>query len=286
MARLALALALLLCLAVPSPASAADLDVIYARAARDIQAGKPLVVTVHVALCDNRSLACGGGGLGNGDVPKRNLYWGGGAGLRAFFDHLGRGFRRVHVDAGDKKRVLERVVYRMRVKRPSARWRRLGVTQPFDVYLVGLAWRGRAIGGATRAFVDEVAGVAAARALTLRSGLRLRFGSASHVVGYAGHNHMMDVLGYRFPKVKRRAAVGYFALSCINARYLAPLRAAATRALLLTRVLMYPGAFTAYGLVRGFARAEPAKRVYQRGVFQYARYQKRTKRLAARFFTR
>ncbi len=43
------------------PAQAGDaLDPLYDRIAADLKQGKPLVVTVHVALCDNNIIWCGG----------------------------------------------------------------------------------------------------------------------------------------------------------------------------------------------------------------------------------
>jgi hypothetical protein len=41
----------------------------------DIAAGRPVVVEVHVPLCDNRVIRCGGRGLGDGGDLRRNLYW-------------------------------------------------------------------------------------------------------------------------------------------------------------------------------------------------------------------
>jgi hypothetical protein len=51
------------------------LDALYDDVARDLAAGKPLVVEVEVALCDNTIITCGGRGLGDGDDLERNLYW-------------------------------------------------------------------------------------------------------------------------------------------------------------------------------------------------------------------
>lgn len=265
-------------LAVAGTARADPLDPLYARIAADLKEGRPLVVTVHVALCDNRALWCGGGGLGRGDRPERNLYWGGAAGLRAYFDRA-RGWRRIFLDGGDGEKVLERVVYRHVVRAPSPAWRRLGVSRGFEVLLVGLAYAGPKIGEATDAFVDEVLGERAGESLPLGAARVLPIGARGHVVGYAGHNHLMDVSRPSFPAATRRSPIGFFALSCMNAPYLArALSLPPSRALLLTRSFMYPGAFTIDGLVLGLAEAEPQEQVYLRGVRLYAKFQKREER--------
>lgn len=269
-----------------APAQAADpLAALYTRVARDLQAGKPLVVTVHVALCDNRAIACGTAARGDGGKPRRNLYWGGAAGFRAFFDHQRR-YKRVFLDHGDGKIILERAVYRLHVRRPSAAWRRRGVTKAFDVYLVGLAYRGLQIGRAMDALISQVSQEGDKSTLRLKEGTRLDIGAASHVIGYAGHNHLMDVTRYSWPPWRRKTPVGYFALACMTAPYLGPhLSGHSARGILLTRTLMYPGAFTVYGLVQGLAAGAGQRGVFRRGADAYARYQKRPPRRIRVAFT-
>jgi hypothetical protein len=272
----------LLCL---RPAVAgATLDSLYQRIASDIKGGKPLVITVHVALCDNGVIWCGLGGHGNGDEPRRNLYWGGAGGLRAYFDRA-PGYKRVMLDRGDGKVVIERAVYRRRVLRPSAAWRRLGVTEPFDVLLVGLGYRGREIARASDAMIRQTLRAEGER-LRLPDGTRLAIGGHGHVVGYAGHNHLMDDPAYAFPQPRRRTDLGFFALSCLSAPYLAShLTSAQSHALVLTLSLMYPGAFTIDGLIQGLAEAAPQAAVFDRAVQLYAKYQRRELRRVRGAFT-
>lgn len=275
---------IIVCLvALARPAGAGGLDELYDRVATDLKAGRPLVATVHVALCDNRIIHCGTRVLGDGDRPARNLYWGGAAGFRAYFDHA-RGWRRVHLDRGDGELILERAVYRRRVRRPPAALRRRGVTGGFEILLVGLGYRGRRIADATTRFLRHVARDRGP-ALKLADGRTIHIGGRGHVVGYAGHNHLMDARGFAFPRVRRRTAVGYFALACMSAPYMAEkLCGPRTRALLLTRSLMYPGAFTIDGLLRGLAAGGSQQRVFRRGCALYARYQKRPQGAIRRAF--
>ena len=51
------------------------LDALYARIDRDAAAGRPLVVLVHVPLCDGAIINCGNARLGLPGNLRTNLYW-------------------------------------------------------------------------------------------------------------------------------------------------------------------------------------------------------------------
>lgn len=251
-----------------------NLASLYKRIAKNLKAGKPMVVTLHVALCDNRIISCGNRRLGNGDAPSGNLYWGGGSGVRSWFDAMKK-FRRIHTDKGDGKVIIERVVYHHRVQHPTAAWRRRGVTKPFHIFVVGLAYRGTRISQAMGDFLTNVSSHHTSTIKTKKFG-EISYGGSGHVVGYLGHNYLMDVKKdfYKWPRFTRKQPIGYFALACKSAPYLAPrLTRPQTHALTLTRILMYPGAFTAYGLIEGLAQGDTQKKVFLRGVRWYSRKQ-------------
>ncbi len=276
-------IALLTLLASPAWADDAPLDPLYQRIAADLKQGKPLVITVHVALCDNSVIHCGSSKRGDGDRPAGNLYWGGAAGFRAYFDHARR-WKRVLLDGGDGAVIIQRAVYRARVRRPSRAWRRLGVKGGLDVYLVGLGYRGKQISRANDTFIRQVRGQGAVE-VALPGGIKLAAGGAGHVLGYAGHNHLMDERSYRFPPATRTRPVGFFALACATAPYLKRhLPGEHRRALLLTRTLMYPGAFTIDGLARQLMLAAPQHQVFMGGVRFYAKHQKRPVKAIRRAF--
>jgi hypothetical protein len=136
-----------------------------------------------------------------------------------------------------------------------------------------------------RRFVTQ-ASAEASETLALPGGPTLAMGAAGHVVGYAGHNHLMDEPTFPWPAVTRRTPIGYFGLACMTAQYLGPrLHRPNLHGLLLTTVFMYPGAFTIEGLVRGLARGEPQDEVFGRGADLYARYQKNPPRQIRWLFT-
>src|SRR6516162_61784 len=89
-------------------------DGLVDRVIRDVAAGKPVVVEVHVPLCDNNIIACGNKKLGDGDNPETNLYWSTTPGFGEWFARRGGGWKRVVArkagDTGDRD-VLALHVY-------------------------------------------------------------------------------------------------------------------------------------------------------------------------------
>ena len=65
------------------------------RVIEDLAAGKPLVVEVHVPLCDSSIIACGNAKLGDGDNPDTNLYWSTTPGFGEWFARRGSGWKRI-----------------------------------------------------------------------------------------------------------------------------------------------------------------------------------------------
>ena len=103
------------------------------------------VVHVIVALCDNKyqGIVPVPEGLGNGDDPASNLYWGAGFGVKSFFRKQ-RDWEFVSEDRNLNPAVLERVVFRHKQK---------------GVYLIADAYRGREIHLATTDFFQFAAGM-------------------------------------------------------------------------------------------------------------------------------
>lgn len=255
-----IAAALFALLLAPSIAEAAEadawLDGLYDRVAADLRAGRPLVVEVLVPLCDNRQITCGGHGLGDGEDLERNLYWATTGGFRGWFGRRGSGWRRVHRDGGDGAGVLETLVWTRRFA-PSEALRRRGVARPFDVYLVGHAFRGGAIDDAVERFVADVFG-GAPRSLRLEDGTALEVGGAAQVVAWVGHNRLMDRPPYDFAAARHASKgaprKGVIAIACHTADYLAEDVPSKERVpLLFTRDFLFAGSHSLDGAVQAFA---------------------------------
>lgn len=239
------------------------LDSLYDEVAEDLKAGKPLVVQVHVPLCDNDIIWCGNQRLGDGDDPDRNLYWATSGGFRGWFGRKSLGWRLVHRQRDPHKDVLDLKVWRKRV-RPSAALRKRGVSKPFAVYVVAHAWRGEAIGMAMKAYARDLFG-SKARAIDIE-GITVQAGGAARVVGFVGHNGWMDVREFRWPaQSKGPLRKGTIAIACITEDYLADAVPDETRVpLLFTRSLMFAGAHSFEGAVSAFAEGQSLSAIHSR----------------------
>lgn len=263
----------LVCLALPpSPAGAAPkgeaeewLDGLTARVVADLAAGRPLVVQAHVPLCDNDVIPCGNARLGDGEDPKRNLYWGTSEGVLGWFGRRGGGWTQVLDGDGDaigEADVLDLRVWKRTLASPAA-WRRAGAPARFTVYVVAQAWRGERIHEAFTHYADDLYGVTA-HAIALPDGTRLAAGGDAHIVAYVGHNHLMDLAAFDWADVAKRAAGratpderprGAIAIACHTAVYMQDVVPGEQRVpLVMTRDFLLASSAALEGAVLGFAR--------------------------------
>jgi hypothetical protein len=201
------AIALAVCLMVTTVVSAAPskedgwLDALTTRVVDDLSNGKPLVVEVHVPLCDNSLIDCGNKKLGDGDNPDTNLYWATTPGFGLWFARRGAGWTRVAKTRGaatGHKDVVAIEVYRRTVTAPAA-WKKKGAPATFELDVVIHGWRGKAIDTALGEYASDVSG-GPARKVTLDDGSTLRAGGAAQLVAWVGHNRLMDLDEYTWPK--------------------------------------------------------------------------------------
>ncbi len=224
------------------------------RVVTDLAAGKPLVVEVHVPLCDNTIIACGNKKLGDGDNPDTNLYWSTTPGFGSWFARRNSGWKRVLKQkagsTGDAD-VLALHVYRRTVTAPAA-WKRRGAPAKFEIDIVVHGWRGTAIDRALAAYADDVSG-AAARTLTLDDGSKLEAGGSAQIVAWVGHNRLMDVDAYKWPAPGEQTK-GAIAIACHTAAYMEEQVPSATRVpLLMTRDFLFANAAPLEATVLSFA---------------------------------
>lgn len=253
----------------------------------DLAAGRPLVVQVHVPLCDNDVLRCGNARLGDGDNPRTNLYWATTAGFGKWFARKKSGWTKVLDGDGDTvgdPDVLEVLVYRRTITASKA-WRKAGAPRRFEVYVVAQAWRGEAIDRALDAWAAELYG-GAARTLTLDDGTELAAGGAARIVAYVGHNRLMDVEAYAWPEATadgpRKGAV---AIACHTDAYMHDEVPAADRVpLLFTRDFLFASAPPLEGVVRAFAEGGGYQAMRKAAAVEYARPEgKRVKHVQGAF---
>jgi hypothetical protein len=241
--------------------------------AADLLAGKPLVVQVHVPLCSNEILRCGG--LGDGDNPAKNLYWEPSGAFLGWFNRKGSGWKQVLVlpSGAVAADVLDVRVWK-KTQSPGGALKARGVTARFDVYVVAWAWRGTKIDDTVAAFVADTLDDAP-RSVTLADGTVIDAGGAARIVAIVGHNRWMDYESFDWATRKAAATgtrqKGIIAEACHTAAYLAaPLSGPTRIPLMMTADYLYAGAHAFEGAVSSFARGEGYKAIRLAAAQSYA----------------
>lgn len=259
--RLLCALACALTLASPAAAGTTDdwFDALTTRVIDDTADGKPLVVEVHVPLCDNAITRCGNSKLGDGDTPSTNLYWATTPGFGHWFKRRNSGWTAVSretKETGDKD-VLEKLVYRRTVAASGA-WRKRGAPKRVTVQLEIHAWRGSAIDRALDTYAAAVSGASTAR-----------------IVAFVGHNRLMDLDTYTWPEPGTETK-GTIAIACHTAAYMKRDVSAATRVpLLMTSDFLFSNAAPLEAAVLAFVGGGTYARIRADAATAYAGVQKR-----------
>lgn len=261
-----------------APTRPSTLDDVYARMAESLRGGGPMVITVHVCLCDNRQgIVPVPPRLGNGDAPQDNLYWGAMYGVRTFLARSPAWKLLAERDGqGD---LLKETVFQHRVAAGGA-WAGLAADRQVETILVARAWRGMPVESALRAFARDVLTDEASQ-VKLPDGRTIAAGGAGHVVGFVGHNSLMSAAvreANLFAAVKSPAAArakGWFVLACKSDDFFTPelVRPHAVR-LLTTRQFMAPEAYTLAALAESLARRSDAATLRSSAAAAYAKYQK------------
>lgn len=242
------------------------------RIVAELAAGRPLVVQVHVPLCDNRIIACGNPHLGDGDDPDANLYWGTTEGTLGWFGRRGGGWRQVfHGDGAaiDAPDVLDVRVWQRTMTTPAA-WRQRGAPAHFALDVVAFAWRGTQIDAALARFAQDLSG-GPGRALALPDGTQLATGGAAQIVAYVGHNRFMDLDHFAWPTPADAQVRGAIAIACHTAVYLQDTAAGAARVpLLFTRDYLLASSAALEGAVLALARGGGYAAIRRGGAQGYA----------------
>jgi hypothetical protein len=217
-----------------------------------VRAGRPLVVHVIVALCDNKHQT----------FLTRNANWEIVGELR---DRL--------------QEVLEKIVFHSTVSRCG---------REMDVYLVAEAWDGAAIESAIERFMWMAAGYRSesVKVKTSSGFEELRAGGSAHLVAYIGHNGLMDFSLGNLPMeasgTQRPSAI---VLACRSKPYFSGLlKQAGAHSLLLTTGFMAPEAYTLDAAVRAWAAGDEPYQVRDRAAAAYHKYQKCGLEAAKRLF--
>jgi hypothetical protein len=250
-----------------------DIGQLYDRLAGDLAAGRPLVATIYVALCDNDAqgiVKVKSRRICRGDDPDRNLYWAAAGGLAATL--RAAGWQRVSVAYFDDGDLAVKAVWRKRLV-PGGQLRTRGAAAGLDAYVIGLGYRGTRIRAAMTDYLQAVN--RDDERVELADGVRLRAGGMSHVVGYIGHDYFYDVDDPQ-PLLALRLGdsvlhKGTFALACTGHRLIRPaIRRANAHILILNRTLGFPGAWTGEAIVAALAAGKGAGAIHRAAAAAFA----------------
>lgn len=217
------------------------------------------VIHVLVALCDNENqgIVPVPARLGNGEDPKRNLYWGAAYGVKTYFSRS-KSWEKLDEIKNPKANVLERIIFKHKQK---------------NVYLVADAYRGIKIKETIEDFTASTSGEKLENIVVGDKTLQI-LGSAN-VISFVGHNGLMDFhLDKKIVKKdddKRQAIV----LACLSKKYFAKhLKQTSTEPLLWTTNFMAPEAYILHGAFEGWINGESDERIRTRAAQAYAKYQR------------
>lgn len=221
-------------------------------------------IHVFVALCDNKyqGIVPVPAGIGNGQDPNSNLYWGCGYGIRSYFKNSKEWtlVRKYKVDS----RRLERLIFR-HIKK--------------QYYLVADAYDGQYIQPCTVDFLKSCAGQL--KDTLQADGKTLGINGNAKLLAYIGHDGLMDFqLNERFENkdnIKRDAII----LACISRNYFTPhLAPTQARPLVWTTGLMCPEAYTLHDALSSYVSNQPVEVVRSSAAKAYAKYQKCSEKAA------
>lgn len=256
------------------------------RVVADLKDGKPLVVEVHVPLCDTSIIPCGNAKLGDGENPETNLYWATTPGFGRWFVRRGGGWKRVKLakpdETGDAD-ILALHVYRRTMQTPAT-WQKDGAPKTYELDIVVRGWRGTAIDKALAAYAKDVSG-GATRTIALADETKLEAGGAAQIVAWVGHNRLMDLESFEWP-APAKTTKGTIAIACHTAAYMEANVPAATRVpLLMTKDFLFSNAAPLESAVLAFASGRGYAAIRSEATIAYAGVQKRPVKKMGGVFT-
>ena len=211
-------------------------------------------VRVFVALCDNKNqgIVPVGAKIGDGDKPDANLYWGCSDGFGSYFKRS-RKWKVLETKADVSRQVMRRLKLRH---------------ADGDVVLTADAYRGSEIRRCLEEFEKAVAG------------------GEHDLVAFIGHNGLMDFSLAEKPR-KDGAHSDAVVLCCRSEGYFgARLKNLGSRPVLMTRQLMYPGAFLLHDAIEVWKAGGSRAAIRNAAGRAYAKNQKISVKAATGVFAR
>lgn len=215
-------------------------------------------IHVMVALCDNQyqGIVPVPKGIGNGQQPKTNLYWGCGYGIKTYFKKSAQ-WELVSEQKIDST-LLERLIFRHKTK---------------GIYLIADAYNGKEIKTCIQDFLSSASGKKKEN-ITLAGKVLGSYGDAK-LIAYIGHDGLMDFeLSDNYTSIDKRTRP-IISLACYSKRYFgAYLSNAHILPLVWTTGLMCPEAYTLHDALEAFIKGDSKENIRLAAAQAYAKYQK------------
>lgn len=223
-------------------------------------------IHIFVALCDNKyqGIVPVPAGIGNGQDPKSNLYWGAGYGVKSYFINKSKEWQLISTTKNPADHILERLLFRHRSS---------------NVYMLADAYDGQFIRQTTIDFLNAAAGK---NETVITAGNRkIYFSGAADLIGYVGHDGLMDfTLQQKFESASKRKRESII-LACYSKNYFsAHLQSSGATPLLWTSGLMAPEAYTLHDAIHEWTYNNSSQQVRLAAAKAYSKYQKCSLRAA------
>ena len=218
--------------------------------------------TIHivVALCDNENqgIVKVPIGIGNGQHPASNLYWGCGYGVKTFFQKHDPNWKLIKTIQNPDSVIYERLIFK---HKDSA------------VFIVADAYNGAKIQQTT---IDLLNFAAGNHKQTLQlANQTINFGGGADLIAYIGHNGLMDFTLTSYPTKnddKKRAVV---ILACASKFYFQEaIKRGGSFPLLWTSGLMCPEAYTISAIANAWVLHNKPQEIRLAAAQAYNQYQK------------
>jgi hypothetical protein len=217
------------------------------------------LIHVFVALCDNENqgIVKVPKGIGNGQDPGTNLYWGCGYGVKTVFTK-DKSWKKLSVQLPKDGKILDRILFKHTTE---------------DVYLLAEAYDGREMEACVKAMLDAASGNLLVNIEA--DGKKLAFGGNSDLICFTGHNGLMDfnpTWQFKSGSSKKRETI---ILACYSKSYFKPYIAqCGASPLIWSTGLMAPEAYILQAAFRSWVAKESNEKVRESAAAAYSKYQK------------
>ena len=223
-------------------------------------AKEPKTIHVFVALCDNvnQGIVPVPELIGNGQNPKNNLYWGALYGVKTFFKKTSATWIYLSTVESGTPEILESILFKHKTK---------------DIYLLADAYDGAKIKKCTEDFLLS-SNTHFSRNIVYKE-QTIHFGGASDLVGYVGHDGLMEFNVDIHYKTQPAKEVDAIILACTSKDYFKDeIEKSKAHPVLWTTNLMAPEAYTLEAALNAWAENAESTEIKEKAAQAYNKYQK------------